>query len=113
MLKWTNLNRFKSTMTNSFYSSFNKQNGRKYHKENNKFENVDNCKLNAPLTDLIELIPIVSNMMKPDYKIIVIGPEQSGKTSLINAFLGKQYKSDIRSTNGTNMISLDMYYLLF
>lgn len=103
------MNWSKSTMTNSFYSSFNKQNKEKLEEKNDKLKKVENCKSKEEIIDLIELMPITSNMMKPDYKIIVIGPKQSGKTSLINAFTGKQFKSDIQSTNGTNMISLDMY----
>lgn len=60
------------------------------------------------IIEMKQILPTNPLMMKCDYKILLIGSKGSGKTSLVNRFLGRPFNPREKPTIGFNLMTLDL-----
>ncbi|XP_027200785.2 uncharacterized protein LOC113794840 [Dermatophagoides pteronyssinus] len=67
-------------------------------------------KSSKQIIEMKQILPTDPLMMKCDYKILLIGSKGSGKTSLVNRFLGRPFNPREKPTIGFNLMTLDLNY---
>ena len=91
-----------SMILSSFHSKANTKNRIKQQRQQTKGKHRE-------IIEMKQMMMMNPNeLMKCDYKILLIGSKGSGKSSLVGRFLGRPFNQRMKPTVGFNLMTLDL-----